>query len=181
MTVDDAESVTPSGIVMIDERGSIRFATPASDLWLDRLGPRDGALPVPVWAAMAAQRQAAPGEARLVSVETAHGIIRVEASAAGEPGVQAVVLSTAPRMTGPAIPDGWGLTARESDVVRQLALGKSNAQIAGSLFVEASTVEWHLRQVYEKVGVKGRQEVLAALFRQTVLPSIERVASREIA
>lgn len=173
------EASAASGILMVDAAGSIQLATPAGERWLTRLGPRDGNLPVPVWAAMAAQRKARREEARVVSVRTGQGVIRVEVSSAGETGQQAVVISGAHEPEGVAVPGGWGLTQRETEVVEQLALGKNNREIAQALYVGDSTVEWHLRQVYEKLGVKSRQEVLAALFRQTVLPGIVRTVSAQ--
>lgn len=171
------EPSAASGILLVDAVGNIQLATPASEQWLAKLGPRDGNLPVPVWAAMAAQRKARHEEARMVSVRSAKGAIRVEVSSAGEPGLQAVVISGALEPESVSVPGGWGLTQRESDVVEQLALGKNNREIGQALYVGDSTVEWHLRQVYEKLGVKGRQEVLAALFRQSVLPGIVRSVS----
>ncbi len=75
---------------------------------------------------------------------------------------------------GPRIPASWGLTRRETEIVEQLALGRTNVAIAAALFLGEHTVEWHLRSVYEKLGVQSRQEVLAALFRHAFLPSIEQ-------
>jgi len=48
------------------------------------------------------------------------------------------------------------LTAREREVVRLVAQGKTNAQIAGELWVAPSTVKKHLENVYEKLGVSRR-------------------------
>lgn len=169
-----ATTAAASGILLVESNGNIRFSTPATGQWLEALGPRDGVLPVPVWSAMAAQRMRTPGEAATVSVSTSLGNIRVEASAAGEPGVQAIVISAETPPQAPRVPTAWGLTAREAEVVEQLAMGRSNAQIAAALFVGEHTVEWHLKSVYEKLDVRSRQEVVSALFRQTLLPSIER-------
>jgi DNA-binding CsgD family transcriptional regulator len=167
-------TTTPSGILLVESGGNIRFSTPATEQWLEALGPRDGVLPVPVWSAMAAQRMQEMGEAASISVTTSRGNIRVEASAAGEHGVQAIVISAEVLPPSPRVPTAWGLTNREAEVVEQLAMGKTNAQIAGFLFVGEHTVEWHLKSVYEKLDVRSRQEVVSALFRQTLLPSIER-------
>ena len=49
-----------------------------------------------------------------------------------------------------------GLTERERDVVRLLAEGLNNAQIAAQLFVSIRTVHAHLRSVYSKLGVSTR-------------------------
>jgi DNA-binding CsgD family transcriptional regulator len=163
-----------SGIVLVGDGGDIRFATPAGEHWLDALGDWDGGLPASVWATMAALRQQDAGPAAIVTVPTATGQARVEASASGQAGLTAIVIAAESPPPLPDIPPGWGLTPQERSIVEQLAAGKSNAQIAAAIFVSDNTVEWHLRSVYDKLGVHSRQEVMAALFRQTMLPSIER-------
>jgi DNA-binding CsgD family transcriptional regulator len=55
------------------------------------------------------------------------------------------------------------LTARESQVARLAAGDMSNREIAEALFVTVKTVEWHLKHAYEKLGVKSRRELGAAL------------------
>ena len=52
------------------------------------------------------------------------------------------------------------LTARELDVVRELAHGSSNAEIASALFLAEATVKSHLGHVMEKWGVRDRVQVL---------------------
>ena len=53
------------------------------------------------------------------------------------------------------------LTARELDVLRLLAAGRSNAGMAHVLTVEQSTVKTHLIHLYEKLGVHSRTEAVA--------------------
>jgi DNA-binding NarL/FixJ family response regulator len=48
------------------------------------------------------------------------------------------------------------LTARELEVLRLLAKGLSNTQIAEELVVSLLTVKAHLRSVYSKLGVTSR-------------------------
>jgi len=48
------------------------------------------------------------------------------------------------------------LTAREREVLRLLARGLSNAQIAEELIVSLLTVKAHLRSIYSKLGVTSR-------------------------
>lgn len=55
-----------------------------------------------------------------------------------------------------ALPDG--LTARQAEVLRLLAAGMSNKQIAASLYLSPATVERHLATVYRKLGLTGRVE-----------------------
>jgi DNA-binding CsgD family transcriptional regulator len=50
----------------------------------------------------------------------------------------------------------YGLTARELELGRWLAKGKTNAEIASILRIQVRTVEKHLERVYEKLGVENR-------------------------
>ena len=51
--------------------------------------------------------------------------------------------------------DSSGLTRRERDVLRLLACGASNQQIADGLFISIRTVERHISTIYEKLGATG--------------------------
>jgi DNA-binding NarL/FixJ family response regulator len=53
------------------------------------------------------------------------------------------------------------LSPREQEVLRELAQGKSNRDIAGALWVSEDTVKTHLRRVYRKLGVSTRAEAVA--------------------
>ncbi|GJG89097.1 DNA-binding response regulator [Gemmatimonadetes bacterium T265] len=54
------------------------------------------------------------------------------------------------------------LTPRERTVLRELAAGKSNKEIAAALGIVESTVKLHVTHLYEKLGVSSRTEALAA-------------------
>jgi two-component system, NarL family, response regulator LiaR len=63
------------------------------------------------------------------------------------------------------------LTARERDVLRQIALGKSNREIAESLAIGEETVKTHVRHVLAKLGAENRaQAAVRALARGVVSP-----------
>jgi DNA-binding CsgD family transcriptional regulator len=49
-----------------------------------------------------------------------------------------------------------GLTVRELDVLRLVATGHSDAQVAEQLYLSVRTVNAHLRAIYRKVGVRSR-------------------------
>jgi DNA-binding CsgD family transcriptional regulator/pimeloyl-ACP methyl ester carboxylesterase len=51
-----------------------------------------------------------------------------------------------------------GLSEREADVLRLLASGKSNQQIADDLFISLNTVSHHLRNIFAKTGTANRTE-----------------------
>jgi two-component system, NarL family, response regulator LiaR len=61
------------------------------------------------------------------------------------------------------------LTPREIEVLRQLALGRSNRQIAEALFVSEETVKTHLGHLFGKLQVENRaQAIVQALKRGLV-------------
>jgi ATP/maltotriose-dependent transcriptional regulator MalT len=53
------------------------------------------------------------------------------------------------------------LSPREVEIVRRLATGMSNVEIAQDLMVEQSTVKWHIHNLLEKLGVRNRTAALA--------------------
>ncbi len=56
------------------------------------------------------------------------------------------------------------LTARELQVALLLSRGLTTRVAAGQLFLSPKTVEYHLRHVYQKLGISSRTE-LAAIFQ----------------
>jgi DNA-binding NarL/FixJ family response regulator len=58
------------------------------------------------------------------------------------------------------LPGGARLTAREQEVVRLVARGRSNKSIAHQLGISPRTVEGHLNHVFEKVGSTSRTELV---------------------
>jgi DNA-binding NarL/FixJ family response regulator len=57
-------------------------------------------------------------------------------------------------------PDGSVLTARERDIVRLVALGRRNRAVAEALSITEGTVKIHLHNIYQKLEVEGRLELL---------------------
>ncbi|HUY99123.1 MAG TPA: AAA family ATPase [Thermomicrobiaceae bacterium] len=54
-----------------------------------------------------------------------------------------------------------GLTAREREVVAQIAMGRSNREIAAALYVSERTIEAHTGHIRDKLGLTSRAQVVA--------------------
>lgn len=68
-----------------------------------------------------------------------------------------------------AIPDGAknkGLTEQEMRVLRLVADGKSNKQIANKLFISEQTVKGHIHNILRKLDASGRTQAVAKALRQ---------------
>lgn len=61
--------------------------------------------------------------------------------------------------------DGDELTGREREVLRHLIQGRSNREIAEAMSVSINTVKFHLKNIFEKLGVSTRKDAVSASLR----------------
>jgi len=64
-----------------------------------------------------------------------------------------------------------GLTAREREVLRLIAEGRSNREIGAVLFISAKTASVHVSNILGKLGVASRTEAAAVALREGVARS----------
>jgi len=86
-----------------------------------------------------------------IGMEAFAGRARAELRATGERA----------RPRGPEAPEV--LTAQEEQIARLVAEHLSNREIAARLFISASTVEYHLRKIFRKLGVSSRTQLARTL------------------
>ncbi len=81
---------------------------------------------------------------------------------------------------GPARPEevawlnvaAYGLSPREEEVVGLLVRGFTSREVSRSLFISEHTVQRHLSNIFEKVGVRSRKTLLKRLFLENLLPGM---------
>lgn len=61
------------------------------------------------------------------------------------------------------------LTRREKQIIRLVARGLSNKSVARLLVISDSTVEFHLRRIYRKWGVRNRTSAVVVAIRHGVI------------
>jgi DNA-binding NarL/FixJ family response regulator len=111
-----------------------------------------------------AVRVVAAGEALLAPTVTRR-LIATMLNASPSAGVGIRSASAAARLAG--------LSQRETETLRQLARGLSNAEIAAELFVTEHTVKTHVSNLLAKLGLRDRvQAVVLAYESGLVVPSI---------
>jgi DNA-binding NarL/FixJ family response regulator len=107
-----------------------------------------------------AVRTVAAGDALLAPDVTRRVISRATATA---PPTSADAVPTADAALASA-----GLTERETEVLRLLARGLSNAEIAAELFVGDATVKTHVSNVLQKLGLRDRIQAVVWAFEHGV-------------
>ena len=179
------------GVLTLDRQGRVTQHTWAAKRWLrelEDLGPgwREGAgLPTAV-------RMVAGALKRALKPETDKDLnsvprLRVRARsgrwlalygslaepASDGPGETVIVIE-------PAKPEevtwlnvaAYGLSPREEEVIKLVVRGLSTKQISQTLFISEYTVQNHISNVFEKVGVRSRRALVKRLFFDNLYPTL---------
>lgn len=172
--VDDAAG---PGLILLDDRHRIEAMTSQAERLLRELtdapNPADRELPYIIHAVAAKARVAGrssgtevPARAHVRTKSgqwlTLHGSL-----IAGEPHRRiAVILEPAkPPNFALTMANAYGLTRRESEVMRHMLQGSSTKEIATTLRLSPYTVQEHFSSIFDKVGVRSRRELAGKVFR----------------
>lgn len=90
-------------------------------------------------------------------------VLAVREVAAGRQYVHPSLGAALLAQEAPSRPGGAGgqLSDRETQVLRLIALGHTNAEIAGELYLSVRTVEAHRAHIHQKLGLRNRAELVA--------------------
>lgn len=172
--LERAATVDGHGVVVLGATGRARHVTPlAATLlrdWFPAAPSSRATLPdgLRAWARARLEAGTGSGFGDEATFALARGDRRLTvrflpAAPAGDPPL--LVLDEA----RPAFADGalraLGLTRREADVLRLVAQGAANGEVARALCLSPATVKKHLEHVYRKLGVGSRGAAVAAVHR----------------
>ncbi|HSK86474.1 MAG TPA: helix-turn-helix transcriptional regulator [Rubrobacter sp.] len=175
------------GVVLLDAEGRLTQYTPPAKRLLRELGAegepeawRDGAgLPPAVWAVAGALRRSLGPEPRYtprVCARASSGrLLTLQASLGeaemGRPPETVIVMNPAGPVEALRLNKAvYGLSPREEEVSDLLIRGSSTREISRSLHISEYTVQDHLKNIFGKIGIKSRRELLKRLFLDTMMP-----------
>jgi DNA-binding NarL/FixJ family response regulator len=89
-----------------------------------------------------------------------------------DPAVQERLVNAVLQARGPALPDAPSLpdelTPREVEVLKLIAAGLSNAEIADALVVSAATVKTHVNRIFFKTGARDRAQAVRYAYEHRI-------------
>ena len=154
-------------VLVIDADDRVTHLTSAAQAAIDELGGWDhGSLPANLLAVVASTRTCRTASESRTQGRSGRWLSLRSAALTGVPGRSDVVVSIEPTpraaLSRLALA-AHGLTAREEDVALLVLQGASTRAIASTLHLSPHTVQDHLKQIFDKLGVTSRREMTARL------------------
>jgi DNA-binding CsgD family transcriptional regulator len=185
------EEESVPGVLLLDDQGRVVQHTESAERWLRDLADlKDGwlegeGLPAPVWMIFGALRKALKPETDRelngvpsVRVQTRSGRwltfhgARTEPRPGREGETMVVVEPSRPQELAWLRVSAYGLSARERAVVDLVVQGASTKEISQALYISEYTVQDHLSNAFDKVGVRGRRALIKRLFFDNLYPAL---------
>jgi len=183
------------GVLVIDSRGRVVQHTETAEHWLRDLGHLGSGwlegrgLPDAIWMVVGALRRTfAPETDRdlssvpCVRVQTRagrwltfHGA-RTEAQAGREGETMVIIEPARPRELAWFLGSAYGLSERERVVADRVAQGDSTEEIAQALHISKYTVQEHLSNAFDKIGIHSRRALVQRLFFDNLYPALSSSA-----
>ncbi|MEM1150724.1 MAG: DNA-binding response regulator [Pseudomonadota bacterium] len=148
----EALGVIERAVIAFDADGALVWGTPTAHLELETHRLDIGGPDVVAWLRGCIRRPVSAVDTFPLSETHALQFIGISA-------VQDVLIKLVQRRSGrneDVLQSAFGLTAREAEVLYWLTLGKTNRDISAILSLSSRTVNKHLEQVFQKMGVDNR-------------------------
>lgn len=150
------------GLVGLTVYGTICWATPLAMRWIEDYWPserrsHDG-LPMSLqcWVEHYAQQFRHSALAFYPPLIAQHENRQLTIQLRGHPTGYLLIFREQFEQHSVHVPEALGLTQREAEILRWVADGKTNPEIAIILGISARTVQKHLERIYQKLGVECR-------------------------
>lgn len=121
-------------------------------------------------------KDAAPPELAMALRAVAGGGVWLDPTVAGDLLPELLRLNTA--MAAPERSGAPELTCREREVLRLIAHGLSNGEIATHLMVAETTVKTHVGRIFGKLRLRDRAQAVAAAYRRQILAADDPLPPR---
>jgi DNA-binding CsgD family transcriptional regulator len=187
----EPEGDSAPGVLVLDDQGRVVQHTQAAELLLRDLADLGGSwlegegLPAPVWMVIGALRKALKletdrdlGGVPSVRVQsrsgrwlTFHGA-RTESKPGRGAETMVIIEPTRPQELAWLRVAAYELSERERAVVDLVVQGASTKEISRALYISEYTVQEHLSNVFDKVGVRGRRALIKRLFFDNFYPEL---------
>lgn len=178
--LEHAEDVREAGILLLTGADlAIQTMTPAARRWVDELDDHGfgGRLPTAVVTVAQAAASGAGGPAAIRTrtrrgrwlTITAEPLERLAGDRSPQ-DIGLVLQPSRPAEIALIVGSAYGLSGREAEVVRLVAAGHTNHEIARLLGITRYTVADHLKSVFRKLDVATRGELTSRLFFDHYLP-----------
>lgn len=164
------------GLVVMDRRLGVESTTATATTWLGGLGGTVDSPPASVLAVAGQALRSADGaaESRVRSID-GHWIVLRGAALVRPDGrrqVSVILDAAQPAHLAGLLMRAHGLTSREQEVAGLVLQGWSTDVIADRLGIAGGTVQAHLRNIFEKTGVRSRRELVGAIFHRSYEPRV---------
>jgi DNA-binding CsgD family transcriptional regulator len=184
-----AQAPDGPGLLILTEDFTRVASTVAADRWLAEVAqddwPHTQELPRAVYAVAARLQElergdgvlATPGLLPRVRLRTAAGrwlVLHASrlVSSRGEPQIAVILEEARPAEIAPVIMQAYGLSPREGEITQLVLRGLSTAAMAEALYIAPTTVQDHLKAIFDKVGVHSRRDLVGQIFAQQYAPRL---------
>ena len=158
-------------LLAADRQGRVLWSTPQAARLIEQAGGASGAFLPPAvtqWLRSCVDNPQAARQASLTTAFQADGTHRLQVTYIGQVGPDEQLLRLVAEQSDSdeiLLRERLRLTSREAEVLLWLSRGKSNRDIAEILGLSPRTINKHLEQMFEKLGVENRASATALAVR----------------